>query len=325
MVRLNCRLHNEYLSNHVASSRVSFTNNARIYNLEHRDNVERFPAVYDSVHGPVLNPTILSDIFFLFALLRDHAERSLCLVHDSGGDQSDRLDPLLKDRTLAWVGPGRENWNHVCDKCRMHKVIDGQSCTFSFKLEIVCPLSACLSGAMRAVVVDGITIGCPCCSVHDCQNPLPSQCARFCHTHSELNNECAVVGCHQHVTPGNQTCADPSHRTLEDPGRRSALFVLRRRLERLRTSALDDESGSTEELTDYNADGECPSKSDEGNTKPRARFGRRRTHNEQLVVATCGVILGRATMFGSEGIDGVMVCTPYIICWGLRVYVSFSP
>lgn len=163
---------------------------------------------------------------------------------------------------------------------------------------------------MRAVVTDGITIGRPCCSVHDCQNPLPSQRARFCDVHSDLDGQCVVVGCQERATPNNQTCIDPSHRALEDPNGRSALFVLRRRLERLRTSALEDNgAGLTEELTDYNVDGECPSKSDEGNSKPRARFGRRRTHNEQLVVATCGVILGRATMFGSEGIDGVMVCT----------------
>ena len=112
--------------------RVSFMNNARIYNLEHRDVIEHFPDGYNSVHGPELTPTLLSDLFFLFALLRDRAERDLCLVHDSRGDQSDRLDPLLEDRTLAWVGPGRENWNHVCDKCRVQKVIDGQTCAYLF-------------------------------------------------------------------------------------------------------------------------------------------------------------------------------------------------
>ncbi|KAM5539485.1 hypothetical protein V8D89_006937 [Ganoderma adspersum] len=237
---------------------VSFTNNARIYNLEHRDTIEQFPVGYDSVHRPELTPTLLSDVFFLFALLRDRAERNLCLVHDSHGDQSVCLDSLLEDRTLAWVGPGRDNWNHVCDKCRVCKVIDGQRYS------------------MRAVVTDEITIGRPCCSVHDCQNPLPSQRARFCHVHSDLNGQCVVVGCQQRTTPDHQTCIDPSHRALEDSNGRSALFVLRRRLERLRTSALDDNgAGLTEELTDYNADGECPSKSDEGNSKPRARFGRR--------------------------------------------------
>jgi hypothetical protein len=37
-------------------------------------------------------------------------------------------------------------------------------------------------------------------------------------------------------------------------------------------------------------------------------FGRRRTHNEELCVASCGVILGRATCYGSEAPNGVRVC-----------------
>ncbi|KAK1234616.1 hypothetical protein PQX77_002180 [Marasmius sp. AFHP31] len=46
-------------------------------------------------------------------------------------------------------------------------------------------------------------------------------------------------------------------------------------------------------------------KSDLGNRQVKARFGRRRTHNEQLIVCSCGVIAARATMFGAEAISGV--------------------
>ena len=49
-------------------------------------------------------------------------------------------------------------------------------------------------------------------------------------------------------------------------------------------------------------------KSDEGNRTSKAQFGRKHTHNEQLVVYTCGVIGGRATMFGAEPVTGVRVC-----------------
>ncbi|PVF92368.1 hypothetical protein CPB86DRAFT_186509 [Serendipita vermifera] len=34
--------------------------------------------------------------------------------------------------------------------------------------------------------------------------------------------------------------------------------------------------------------------------KVKAFFGRRRTHNEELAVMSCGVIIGRATFYGSE-------------------------
>jgi hypothetical protein len=41
--------------------------------------------------------------------------------------------------------------------------------------------------------------------------------------------------------------------------------------------------------------------------KSRSQFGRRRTHNEQLCVCSCGIIVGRTTFFGSEGIENVLV------------------
>ena len=44
-----------------------------------------------------------------------------------------------------------------------------------------------------------------------------------------------------------------------------------------------------------------------GHRKVFARFGRRRTHNEELCVASCGVILGRATFYGAEGPNSVRV------------------
>ncbi|KAI0310867.1 hypothetical protein OF83DRAFT_1252236 [Amylostereum chailletii] len=128
-----------------------------------------------------------------------------------------------------------------------------------------------------------------------------------------MDTLCVVVGCEVTVSPGFKTCSEPSHRELEDLSGHSALFQLRRRLERLKTKHIEDDGdGLTEELVDVDTQGEnpvmdvekepdgCPSKSDEGNSRPRARFGRRRTHNEQLCVATCGVMLARATFYGSE-------------------------
>jgi hypothetical protein len=56
----------------------------------------------------------------------------------------------------------------------------------------------------------------------------------------------------------------------------------------------------------------CPSKPETGNRKVRARFGRKRTHNEELCVASCGVILGRETFFGSEGSKAVQVSQDFI-------------
>jgi len=52
---------------------------------------------------------------------------------------------------------------------------------------------------------------------------------------------------------------------------------------------------------------ECDGKSEQGNKKLRAYFGRRRTHNEQIIMRPCGVIVSRATFYGSEAISAVNV------------------
>ncbi|OJT04033.1 hypothetical protein TRAPUB_5269 [Trametes pubescens] len=54
------------------------------------------------------------------------------------------------------------------------------------------------------------------------------------------------------------------------------------------------------------AEAVCDAKSADGNRRLHALFGRRRTHNEELCVTSCGVIIGRATFFGSEAVNGVI-------------------
>lgn len=41
--------------------------------------------------------------------------------------------------------------------------------------------------------------------------------------------------------------------------------------------------------------------------KIRAQFGRRRTHNEQVIVAPCGMIIARETFYGAEAVSTVVV------------------
>lgn len=57
----------------------------------------------------------------------------------------------------------------------------------------------------------------------------------------------------------------------------------------------------------------CPDKPDAGNRRIRAQFGRKRTHNEQVIVAPCGVIIARATFFGAEALKTVAVRHPSFI------------
>ncbi|KAJ2927262.1 hypothetical protein H1R20_g9835, partial [Candolleomyces eurysporus] len=52
---------------------------------------------------------------------------------------------------------------------------------------------------------------------------------------------------------------------------------------------------------------DCPSKSESGNVKYKAQFGRLHTHNEQTLVRPCGVVFARATMYGAEAVSNVLV------------------
>jgi hypothetical protein len=179
-------------------------------------------------------------------------------------------------------------------------------------------------------VTDGVTIGHPCCGVHDCDIPLTSVKHRFCPQHYRHELVCSVTLCEDATEPGFRTCTSPDHRQIElaYDQRGKAMFQLKHRLERLKLSQpsdslptiprlSQDEDLQPDDETDF-ADGEgvfdltgyCEDKPEGGNRAVRARFGRRRTHNEELCVASCGVILGRATFFGSEAPNGVRVCCP---------------
>jgi hypothetical protein len=60
----------------------------------------------------------------------------------------------------------------------------------------------------------------------------------------------------------------------------------------------------------------CPAiKSEIGNKKFKAQFARRKTHNEQTVLFTCGIFAARGTFYGAEAISNVLV----------RKYLYFIP
>jgi hypothetical protein len=77
------------------------------------------------------------------------------------------------------------------------------------------------------------------------------------------------------------------------------------------------------ELTDEQDDqSSCPSKPDTGIQKIQALFGRRRTHNEQIMVCPCGMIIACQTFFGSETMPQTVVSGPFFrsCCVGIDSY-----
>ncbi|KIO03571.1 hypothetical protein M404DRAFT_144986, partial [Pisolithus tinctorius Marx 270] len=157
-------------------------------------------------------------------------------------------------------------------------------------------------------VCDGNTISHPCCAVHDCKMPLDSHWLQFCSDHQNLCSICAVEGCNLPCSPGSKTCHIVEHNKLEEAYYKpaKALFQLHARLTRAGLSVPSD-SVIGDEGEDVGEESiECDGKSDKGNAYClKARFGTQCTHNEQLIMRPCGIILAQATFYGSEAISAV--------------------
>ncbi|KAF8545581.1 hypothetical protein OG21DRAFT_1370836, partial [Imleria badia] len=125
------------------------------------------------------------------------------------------------------------------------------------------------------MVTDGVCIGHPCCSQHNCKVPLHKSKDRFCPVHANLESVCSIVDCERPVLEGLLTCDNVEHQEIE-------------RLHR-------EKGQSRFQLYQPPANAK----------KVRAKFTCSRTHNEQLAVAPCGMIIGWDMMFGAEGIASI--------------------
>jgi CxC6 like cysteine cluster associated with KDZ transposases len=155
-----------------------------------------------------------------------------------------------------------------------------------------------------------------CCAIHNCKIHLANNRHRFCAKHVSQNLVCAIIGCDSDVTPDHRTCSRPSHREAERIHRErgQARFQLKERLQRAQVAHPNDAIGedvNTAELVDADEEtGEFDVGSaqvDGTKEQVRAQFGRRRTHNEQIIVAPCGMIVARETFYGAEGVGSVIV------------------
>lgn len=207
------------------------------------------------------------------------------------------------------------------------------------------------------MVIDGITIGHPCCGVHNCHKPLQNHRHRFCPLHKDHALLCCITTCSSPAVKGSKVCDNPEHIAIQKVhlDRGQARFQLQRLLNEARAIIPDSEATadtidvgeeefvldaegqvvieSATEGTEYQLDANgqivqevpteraaCPDKPATGNRRLRAQFGRKRTHNEQIIVAPCGMIIARATFYGAEAVATVAV---RVFCTlGLSVHFS---
>jgi len=213
-----------------------------------------------------------------------------------------------------------------------------------------------LDRKVSVVVIDGVTVGHPCCAVHNCKNPLSNNRHCYCDTHLTKAEQCMIVACQQLAAHGKKTCNIPEHTEVKriHNERGQAWFQLQEQLQQARIAHPKDAIGmlswflsqnpllislpgevfsGNSEVADMDGDEKefgvvnghvlpgavAPS----SQRKLQAQFGWKRTHNEQIIVAPCGIILARETFYGAEAVATVMVrgishsfssIDPYITC-----------
>ncbi|KAJ7587809.1 hypothetical protein C8J56DRAFT_942650, partial [Mycena floridula] len=249
--------------------------------------------------------------FMLLTLLEDVNSRGSVLSISHSGERKDRYTAAAEERNQRMREYAQPELLHYCSKCvRFYHGPDGE-----------------VNRKVSADVTDGVTLGHPCCASFNCHVPLGNNRHIYCSEHNHLNNICAIVGCSNLILPDHKTCSDPAHQAVEATHRLPRVAHPDDSLaEEADLGALGDLDQPDEEftvdrtiLTSPNPS-TSPSLSDPeavaepSNPAPnpsiptpklRANFGRWRTHNEQLIVKPCGIIVQRGTLFGAEAVGTV--------------------
>ncbi|KAJ7189855.1 hypothetical protein GGX14DRAFT_607746 [Mycena pura] len=304
---------------------VSAMNCARIYDLALSEKQINNISAGGWQFGTLLTTDHIWDAFIILNLLDldEHNGTRLQVPHT--GNQKDRFTAAMEEHNLYVIQHGQEEAGHFCKKCmRTWNEPDGSQ------------------RKCQVIVSDGLNMGFPCCAKFRCTNPLANNQHLFCTQHFGLHDVCAVDGCDNLVAPDHKTCMLPAHAEMErlHNERGKVAFTLKDRLQKHRTThpnhnttiPVPVEDTGVEDAEDdvktFEVDGEgsvlmqtrkhpgsigivddvdeCEAKkSDGGNRKFKAKFGRQRTHNKQTLIRLCGVIHARVTMYGAEAVSNV--------------------
>jgi len=169
------------------------------------------------------------------------------------------------------------------------------------------------------VVIDRVTIGCCCCNIHNCQIPLSSNHNCFCPDHKGHNSVCVIVGCEQPVVEGRLACGDNKHQAVEHIHRErgQARFQLKECLQHAciahpnNSDVVDSAvAGEDDDKEEEFVEGDSVQPAEASQVKEGkvwAQFSHKRTHNEQIIVAPCGMIIAQETFYGTEAVSSVIV------------------
>lgn len=318
-------------------TRVPATNCAHTYELaQNRYGAAELP--YDWPFGGKLMTENVWDAFVILALLEDHTQCGAKLTVPHAGKQKDRFTSAMADRNERIIHEGQPEIAHYCDKC-MRTYRDKHSLLFKVEAVVTDGLMighpCCAMAACPVPLANMRNRFCPShadlhkiCVVVGCESPVV---------------EYIKIVDGQEWCTCMKTCSDPVHQRMEclSTEQSKANFQLSQRLMRQKVAHPNDALAETKlaELVDLEdseewfkvgeddsevhmftinnpgATGEldadimetCPTHPETRNRKLKAQFGRRRTHNEQVIVRPCGVISSRATFFAAKAVSNVLV------------------
>ncbi|KIM40257.1 hypothetical protein M413DRAFT_413786 [Hebeloma cylindrosporum] len=256
----------------------SATNCARTYSAAYEEKLPQ-----DWPYKASLKGDHIYDGFVIISLLEDHSTRNAILTVPHHGDQAKRFTEAIRARNARMRLYGQPEILHCCDICMRMYEQPGTN-----------PKSVFVA------VMDGVTLGHPCCAVHNCKNPLTTARDRFCAEHRLMNSVCAVKKCTGIILEGKRTCGDPIHQEIERIHcvRGQARFQLQERLKRARVAHPNDAVAENVDLTTLaDDDDEQAFELDECN-----RVLPELSPSSQILVAPCGMILARETFYGAEAI-----------------------
>jgi hypothetical protein len=156
------------------------------------------------------------DAVILLALLEYYADKNSELQVSHTTRQKEHFRNAMKARNTYFQTYGIGQTLHRCNKCVRFLKNDGLVCMLHiYYVQIKFHLNTNHAEVICAVVIDGITIGHPCCTVHNCQLPLQKQRDRFCIEHTHFHTVCSIWNCEAPVVEGYLVCSDEAHLAIE--------------------------------------------------------------------------------------------------------------
>ncbi|KAJ6570314.1 hypothetical protein B0H10DRAFT_2354309 [Mycena sp. CBHHK59/15] len=325
----------ELFANMMMTAWMSATNCARIYNASISKSYLESALPVDWQTTFQMDVDNVWNTFYTYSLCLDYHQRqeTMELPH-SASSQAERLRALLEGCNSRMAGTGQEEWNHACDLCcyiyldpessddnpRYHGITIGHPCCG------ILDCQECLRSVKDRFCRKHLGLNRQCCittciadvepGFRTCGDPEHRNIELYQYQKGkamfQLKNRLqrtyrggpppdslpdVAISSTSRLPPSNfetdATGADllPAHSDVEEPWEVNVAGP-----------NLDDEEVEIELDAQ---DDECDGKPVQGNRTVRARFGRKRTHNEELCVYSCGIVVGRATFFGSEAPNGV--------------------